>query len=175
MNDEDITSLIPLNDENNKLVNEILEEKEIDKLKNLTQLFNLNQAKKNAIRVLKLNSLLDMVSDQMIERFQQHPDNFSNSDLLNYLQVTQSAIDRANKSLNLVEDTPAIVVNQVNIDSTPQFDRESRDRITQAVAAILQKSKEMNIELNEEEPILVETEKEDISTNIENVLNDEEG
>lgn len=175
MNDEDITSLIPLNDENNKLVNDILEEKDIDKLKNLTQLFNLNQAKKNAIRVLKLNSLLDMVSDQMIERFQQHPDNFSNSDLLNYLQVTQSAIDRANKSLNLVEDTPAIVVNQVNIDSAPQFDRESRDRITQAVAAILQKSKEMNIELNEEEPILVETEKEDTPTNIENVLNDEEG
>ena len=88
------------------------DENDIDKVKDLTHLFNLNQAKKNVLRVLKLNSLLDKVSDQMIERFTKQPGAFSNSDLLNYMQVTQSAIDRANKALNLVDETPAIQINQ---------------------------------------------------------------
>lgn len=47
----------------------------------------------------------------MIERFDKRPGEFSNSDLLSYLQVTQAAIDKATKSLNLVEETPLIQVN----------------------------------------------------------------
>lgn len=147
MDSKEIINLIPLDKETQELTQKIVDEKDLETLKDLTHLFNLSQAKRNVLRVVKLNSLLDKVSDQMIERFEKYPDNFSSSDLLNYLQVTQNAIDRANKSLNLIDETPVIQLNQVNINVTEEpLDRESRSRIADAVQAILRKSKELEIE-----------------------------
>ena len=138
---DDLISVIPLDNQTAKVTNELIEEQDLDKVKNLTKLFNLNQAKRNAIRVMKLNSLLDKVSDQMIERFDKKPGEFSNKELLDYMSVVQSTIDRANKSIELVDQTPAIVINQqnnqVNIDSSPVLDRESRMRVVEAVKGIM--------------------------------------
>lgn len=155
---EDILSAIPLDSNSNALAENILKESDLDEIKRLTQLFNLNQAKKNVLRVLKLNSLLDKVSDQMLERFEKRPGEFSNSDLINYMTVTQNAIDRANKSLNLVNETPAIQVNvSVDNDSVKSIDRESKERIMAAVNAILQKSKELNLDADDiQEEIVVD-------------------
>ena len=90
---------------------------------------------------MKLNSMLDKVSDQMIERFNKKPGEFSNKELLDYMSVVQSTIDRANKSIELVDQTPAIVINQqnnqVNIDNSPVLDRESRMRVIEAVKGIM--------------------------------------
>ena len=139
---DDLISVIPLDNQTAKVTNELIEEQDLDKVKNLTKLFNLNQAKRNAIRVMKLNSLLDKVSDQMIERFDKKPGEFSNKELLDYMSVVQSTIDRANKSIELVDQTPAIVINQqnnqVNIDNSPVLDRESRMRVVEAVKGIMQ-------------------------------------
>ena len=139
---DDLISVIPLDNQTAKVTNELIEEQDLDKVKNLTKLFNLNQAKRNAIRVMKLNSLLDKVSDQMIERFNKKPGEFSNKELLDYMSVVQSTIDRANKSIELVDQTPAIVINQqnnqVNIDNSPVLDRESRMRVVEAVKGIMQ-------------------------------------
>ena len=138
---DDLISVIPLDNQTAKVTNELIEEQDLDKVKNLTKLFNLNQAKRNAIRVMKLNSLLDKVSDQMIERFNKKPGEFSNKELLDYMTVVQSTIDRANKSIELVDQTPAIVINQqnnqVNIDNSPVLDRESRMRVVEAVKGIM--------------------------------------
>lgn len=138
---DDLISVVPLDSQTAKVTNELIEEQDLDKVKNLTKLFNLNQAKRNAIRVMKLNSLLDKVSDQMIERFDKKPGEFSNKELLDYMSVVQSTIDRANKSIELVDQTPAIVINQqnnqVNIDSSPVLDRESRMRVVEAVKGIM--------------------------------------
>lgn len=121
-----------------ELVTQIVDENDLDKLKNITQLFNVNQAKKNALRIIKLNSLLDSVSDQMMERFEKRAGEFTNKDLLDYMTVVQNAIDRANKSLNLIDETPAISINNnVNISVEDSFDRQSRAKITEAVQAIL--------------------------------------
>lgn len=159
---DDLINTIPLTQDTNNIVQNIINENDINKLKEFTNLFNLNQAKKNALRVLKLNSLLDKVSDEMIRRFQKQPGEFSNSDLLNYLTVAQNAIDRANKSLALIDETPAIQLNQVNVNIQSNekiLDRESRKKVTDAVAAILEKinniSNENVIEIDEniENPI----------------------
>lgn len=169
----DIINLIPLNENNAKLAQDIIDENDIDKVKDLTHLFNLNQAKKNVLRVLKLNSLLDKVSDQMIERFTKQPGAFSNSDLLNYMQVTQSAIDRANKALNLVDETPAIQINQQvnNINVGETLDRESRERIKDAVSAILKKTSQLNIELDKEDDVVIIEEPKEEPQVLENQIN----
>jgi len=130
-----------------KIAQEIINENDVDSIKDLTHLFNLNQAKKNVIRVIKLNGLLDTVSDKIIERFEKYPDNFSSADLLNYLQVTQTAIDKANKNLNLVDDTPVIQVNhnnQLNVNIIDTYDRESKERVLDYIKSVLANSTDSN-------------------------------
>lgn len=147
---DDVINMVPLDNSTTDIAQKIIAEDDIENVKNLTHLFNLNQSKKNVLRVLKLNNLLDKVQDQMIERFEKKPGEFSNADLLNYMQVAQSAIDRANKSLNLVDEVPAITMNQVNVNITEDsvLSRESRDKVTEAINAIMKKLK-----LQEQEPI----------------------
>ncbi len=132
--------LVPLDEKTALIAQQILDEQDIDKVKDLTALFNLNAQKRNVMRVIKMNGLLDKVTDQVIERFEKYPANFSNDDLIKYMQVTENAIDRANKNLNLVEETPAIQLmqnNQVNINIDNGLDRDSREKVLDAVKAIL--------------------------------------
>lgn len=92
------------------------------------------------MRVIKMNNLLDKVTDQVIERFDKRPDNFSNDDLIKYMQVTESAIDKASKNLNLVEETPPIQLmqnNQVNINIGSDLDRDGRERVLNTVANLI--------------------------------------
>ena len=171
---DDLISVIPLDNQTAKVTNELIEEQDLDKVKNLTKLFNLNQAKRNAIRVMKLNSLLDKVSDQMIERFNKKPGEFSNKELLDYMTVVQSTIDRANKSIELVDQTPAIVINQqnnqVNIDNSPVLDRESRMRVVEAVKGIMNTLNLKNVPEQIQEISEFEENEEDFNDNIVHVI-----
>ena len=142
-----VVDTLPLDTETTEIANQILRESDVEKVKDLTALFNLNQRKKNVVRLMKFNGLLDTVSDQMLERFQKRADEFSNNDLLNYMQVVQSAIDRTQKSLDLISETPAIQLNTQNnlninvIDGG--LDRDSKERVSDAVKAILERIKSM--------------------------------
>ncbi len=126
--------------ETTQLANQILQEKDPDKTKDLVALFNYNISKKNVSRLLKLNNLYDSVSDQMVLRFQTRADQFSNADLLDYMKVIQGAIDTSSKNLSQTEEPPTIVQNntQINVNIVDQFDRESKERILNAIQATLQ-------------------------------------
>lgn len=178
MDDKDLEGLIKLDSDADEIANKIMQETDDSSIKNLTHLFNLNQAKKNALRILKLNSLLDKVSDQMIKRFEQRPGEFSNSDLLNYMTVVQSSIDRANKQLNLIDEMPAITLNQVNVSMENMLDRESRSKITEAVNKILQMASAEEKRIEEDiivEPEIVEETTLENENNLSDIkLNEEE-
>ena len=166
---QDLIDLIPLKSSTNEIAQKIISEDNIDNIQNLTHLFNLNQAKKNVLRIMKLEELLDGVSDQMISRIQNRAGEFSNSDLLNYMNVVQASIDRANKSLNLIDETPAIQLNQVNINVNEDdiLSRESRDKVAEAIKAIMSK-------INKPEPViepLIETPVENTVSLSENEFN----
>ena len=175
MDEKDIINMIPIDEETANLANDIISETDFNKTQQMVKLFNLQQAKKNVLRVLKLNSLLDKVSDQMITRFTQRPDEFNNNDLLQYLQVTQSAIDRANKALNLVDEVPAIQINQQvnNINVSEPLDRDSKIKIAEAVKAILEKSKQLNV-MQSDELVIEADDAEDEIEPVVYKLNDEE-
>lgn len=158
MPDELGLSVSSIEDRTTSLAKRILDEENLDAVKDLTHLFNLNQAKKNVIRIMKLSGLLDTVSDRIVERFEKYPDNFSNADLLNYLQVTQNALEKANKNLNMVDDTPTIRIqqnNQVNVSIVDSYDRDSRERILEYLKSVLtaadNDTTEQYVELIEEE------------------------
>ena len=129
-----------LNKDISKLAQQLIDEKDIDASKNIVQLFNFNLSKRNALRILKLNGLYDNITDQMIERFQKRSGEFSNSDLLSYLQTVENSIEKSQKSLSQVDEQPTIVQTnntQVNFNVLDGFNDDSRDRIANAIKSIL--------------------------------------
>ena len=70
------------------------------------------------------------------------------------MQVTENAIDRANKNLNLVEETPPIQYqqnNQVNINIVDSLDRDSRERVMAYLNNVLSNNASEIVEIKEEE------------------------
>ena len=88
---------LPLEEETITLVGNIIKEKDLDNIKNMTKIFQLNQSKKNMLRIIKLNTLLDKVNDKAIEKFEKCPDEITTDQLLDYMKVVQDSIDRSQK------------------------------------------------------------------------------
>ena len=140
-------NLIPknfdLNEESRALIEQIIAEKDEQKSRDLTQLFNANQNKKTMVRVNKLSDLLDTITDQALVRFTSRPDEISNKELFDGLKVVQDLIERGQKQVSGVgEQTPLIQVNQqtneVNIGgATSNLNRDSRERVKAAVLGLL--------------------------------------
>lgn len=127
-----------LDEVSKSLVDQIVDEQDPDKLKNLVSLFNVNQSKKNLVRVEMFSRLMDKISIQMMERFEKKPGEFSNKDLLDYLSAVRSAIDK--NDINIDSMPVPIIQNntQVNI-SVDTLDRNSKERVADAVKSILSK------------------------------------
>ena len=142
-----------------KIADEIIAEEDIGKIKDLTTLFNMNMSKKNVARLMKLNNLLDSVSDEMQERLNKRSDEFSNSDLISYMTVVQESIEKSNKSLNQVDECPVININnttnELNIGLGDGLDRQSKEKVLSAVQAYLSRIK------SEDNMIVVENTDED--------------
>ena len=151
-----------------ELEQRLIQETDIDELKNVINLFNLNIKKKDIIRTNKLSDLQDLVTSQIGERLEKNAGAFSNKDLIDYFKVLQDSINKADNSLDTV-DTPAIQLNQqinLNVSKEEELDRESRARIADAVNSILVKMQNqpkevegeiVNAEYQELEEDIVET------------------
>lgn len=131
-----------LNQESLTLINQIIAEKDIEKTKDLTHLFNINQNKKTMIRIDKLSGLQDNLVDQFVKRIEERPDEISNKELMDGIKIVQDIIERGQKQVESVEQTPLIQFNQqnnsVNIgEGGAQLNKESRDRVKNAVLALL--------------------------------------
>lgn len=138
--DENKLSVTNIDSKSEDLAQQILDTEDVKQVQDLTNLFNLNSQKRNVVRILKMNDLLDKVTDQMIERFEKNPNNFSNEDLLKYMQVTENSIEKANKNLSQIEDTPPIQLTQNNVTvnlEQPGLSRESKQRVLSVVDQIL--------------------------------------
>jgi hypothetical protein len=145
-----------LNKESLGLINQIIAESDIEKTKDLTHLFNINQNKKTMIRIDKLSGLQDNLVSQFAKRIMERPDEISNKELMDGIKIVQDIIERGQKQVEGVNQTPLIQFNQqnnsVNIgDSTPQLNKESRDRVKNAVLSLLSG---LNTSITAEEPIV---------------------
>lgn len=131
-----------LNAESLALIAQIVDEQNLERTKDLTHLFNVNQNKKTMIRVNKLSDLMDVITDQAVARFTNRPDEISNQDLMNSLKTVQDLIERGTKQASGVQDTPLIQINQqtneVNVGDTGiNLGRDSREKVKNAVSALL--------------------------------------
>lgn len=131
-----------------EVVSKLIESQDADEIQRLTQLFNVNQLKKDALRVLKLNDILDKLDDQVAERVEKYPDQFSNADLLNYVNAVQQNISKSAQSVGTLNQTPLIQFNQQNNISVEgaELNRESREKIVDIVRQFLNSEKSVEIE-----------------------------
>lgn len=134
---------VNLNEESLALISQIIAERDEQKTRDLTHLFNANQNKKTMVRVNKLSDLLDTITDQALARFTTRPDEISNKELFDGLKVVQDLIERGQKQVSGAGEMPLIQVNQqnneVNIGNSPQaLSRDSRERVKSAVMGLLE-------------------------------------
>lgn len=120
---------------------QLLEEDNIDNIKAIIDLFNINIKKKNIIRTSKLNELQDKVYEQIDNRITLNADTFSNRELLEYFKVMQETINKSEIDSEQVT-APNIQVNQnnLNINMNSELNRESRQKITDAIKSILNRN-----------------------------------
>ena len=131
-----------LNKESLTLINQIIAESDIEKTKDLTHLFNINQNKKTMIRIDKLSGLQDNLVEQFAKRITERPDEISNKELMDGIKIVQDIIERGQKQVEGVNQTPLIQFNQqnnsVNLgDNAVQLNKESRDKVKNAVLSLL--------------------------------------
>lgn len=133
-----------LNKESLSLLNQIIIEKDEDKARDLTYLFNINQNKKTMVRMDKLSGLQDGLVDQFVKRIAERPDEISNKELMDGLRIVQDIIERGQRQVSGVDQpVPMIQVNQqntsINVGTTEgnELNRESRERVKNAVLGLL--------------------------------------
>ena len=94
-------------------------EKDPVKVENLKKQFLLVQQKKNIARVNRLTTLIEIVDDEIINRFADAPEEMSNKDIVSYMNSTQSSL---NTTMQALTQTPMIQVNnqtnEIKIDNS---------------------------------------------------------
>ena len=88
-----------LSQESVELINAIISEQDLEKTKDLTYLFNINQNKKTMVRMDKLNELQDKLVAQFSKRVTERPDEISNQELMTALKIVQDIIERGQKQI----------------------------------------------------------------------------
>ena len=105
------------------------------------------------------DQLLDHIMSQMEQRVTLRGDQFSNRDLLDYMNAMSSAMEKAQKQISDVNAVPAIQINQqnnINIseNSIDSLSKESRKNIMEAIGGILSQINLGNISIPEAGSVL---------------------
>ena len=115
----------------------------------------------------------------MQERLIKRGDQFSNKDLLDYMNTINASVDKTQKQMQEVDAIPVIQVNQQtnNIVVGPQLDRESRERVTSAIEMLmkrLEENKIESVEIPEATIVYNNDEDENLSDSSSNDINNDE-
>lgn len=115
-----------------------------DELESLYDAFKINDTKKNAFRMNKLNELLDKIVDEAGKRLEHRSDEMTNKEIIDYMNALQAQIDHSKSTIEGIKEVNAVQVNKVsntmniNIgDSATTLSRESREKIMDVVRDIL--------------------------------------
>ena len=136
-----------LNAESLDILNQIIAAEDIDKTKDLTYLFNINQNKKTMVRIDSLSNLQDKLVGLLSNRVTERPDEMSNQEVMQALKVVQDIIERGTKQITGQNEQPLIQINQqtnsVNVgDEAAGLNRDSRDKVKRAIMSILDNVKD---------------------------------
>lgn len=127
-----------LNAESQRLVGELTFERDRQKMQAIEQQFNDIQRKKQLARVSKLSDVQDMLTDQFYQRIAQRPDEISNKEMLDGMKVVQDLMEKNLKQAETIEEIPQLIqINQTEVNVGSNLNRDSRERVKNAVLGIL--------------------------------------
>lgn len=136
---------IQLDNQSKDIVSDLVSTQDPQQIQDLTALFNITNTKKNALRIMRLGELWDASSSELLKRVVENPDLHTNDDLVKYLSIAESGMERASKTLGNVDVAPIIQINQqnntVNINDNNELSRDDRLRVIEVVNNILKKAK----------------------------------
>lgn len=152
-----------LNLQATEILNKIIAEKDTERVKDLTYLFNISQNKKTMARVDACNDVLDSMLAQWAKRVAERPDEMSNEDILRGVKVIQDLMERGQRQVAEVNDVapPLIQINQQNNeinmgnDRAP-LNRDQREHVKKAVMSLLAGLNAQEIPAQVVEPVEVE-------------------
>lgn len=153
---------VDLSLESQKLIGELTVEKDKQKMQALEQRFNDIQHKKQLARISKLSDVQDMLTNQFYQRISQRPDEISNKEMLDGMKVVQDLIEKNQKRSEVPEEIPQLIqINQTEVNVGNNLNRDSRERVKNAVLGILEninKAQPASVESNLIEADFVEKE-----------------
>jgi hypothetical protein len=127
-----------LSTEAQKLVGELTFERDRQKMQAIEQQFNDIQRKKQLARVSKLSDVQDMLTDQFYRRISERPDEISNKEMLDGMKVVQDLMEKNLKQAETIEEIPQLIqINQTEVNVGNNLNRDSRERVKNAVIDIL--------------------------------------
>ena len=157
-----VEASVDLSLESQKLIGELTAEKDKQKMQALEQRFNDIQHKKQLARISKLSDVQDMLTNQFYQRISQRPDEISNKEMLDGMKVVQDLIEKNQKRSEVPEEIPQLIqINQTEVNVGNNLNRDSRERVKNAVLGILEninKAQPASVESNLIEADFVEKE-----------------
>ncbi len=121
-----------------KLIGELTSEKDKQKMQALEQQFNEIQRKKQLARISKLSDVQDMLTDQFYLRISQRPDEISNKEMLDGMKTVQDLMEKNQKRTESFEEIPQLIqINQTEVNVGNNLNRDSRERVKNAVLGLL--------------------------------------
>ena len=147
---EDVDLISVVKEKDNELIDSIMQENDVEKLKDLTHVFNAFQTKRQILRTNALNDVQDALVQQMARRLQETPNNFNNNDIAIWMKTVQQTLDSTKNNIDSIDTVPTIVQQhntQVNINMEDNLSRESREKIMDALQAILENVNNTDIDV----------------------------
>ena len=128
----------PLVENTNDIINKIIEEQDFNKVNDLKKLFELNQTKKDIIRAAKISDILDSLHDQIIYNVENFGNVMDDETLVKYHNALSSSLEKTSKQITQQPENVTLQQNNINVNVEENvLSKESRDRITEAINAIL--------------------------------------
>lgn len=145
-----------------EIIEKVNKTNDIQELKDLTNIFGISLTKKEIARTSRESDLLDKLIEHAGERIDKKASNLTTQELLDYIKVFQSNVDKSKKTFNTELEDASLKINDshteinINVNDSLTMSRESREKILQAIDAIIKSS--------QEEPEILEN-VEEITTN----------
>lgn len=149
-----------LDNESLQIINQIITEQDAEKVDDLTYLFNRNHQKKVAVRVNKLDKLMDVLTDKLTERVTERTNEITTTELMQALKTIGDISDKSRHELVEEPEQPKtlIQVNETNVnvgdDATKSLDRSSREKVKNAVLAMLGSLNSVPVDLTVEQDVI---------------------
>jgi hypothetical protein len=147
-----------LSAEAQRLVGELTSERDKQKMQAIEQQFNEIQRKKQLARISKLSDVQDILTDQFYQRISQRPDEISNKEMLDGMKVVQDLMEKNQKRAETIEEIPQLIqINQTEVNVGNNLNRDSRERVKNAVIGLLSSINNAAQQIPEE-PDIIEAE-----------------